>query len=63
MRIGIQTWGSYGDIRPFVALAKSLQTSVHVVTMVTTSIFDKDNERENAQHFCVPAVGDFTDLL
>ena len=24
MRIGIQTWGSEGDIRPFVALASGL---------------------------------------
>lgn len=29
MRIGIQTWGSYGDVRPFLALADRLQSAGH----------------------------------
>jgi len=29
MRIGIQTWGSDGDIRPFIALAGGLQAAGH----------------------------------
>ena len=42
MRIGIQTWGSEGDIRPFVALADGLQKAGHAVTLVITSAEDKD---------------------
>lgn len=33
MRIGIQTWGSLGDIGPFVALANGLQVAGHTVTL------------------------------
>ncbi|MCP5007983.1 MAG: glycosyltransferase family 1 protein [Planctomycetes bacterium] len=42
MRIGIQTWGSHGDIRPFLALAKGLHNSGHQVSLVLTSIYDVD---------------------
>jgi len=45
MKIGIQTWGSHGDIRPFVALADGLQTAGHDVTLVVTCV---DSERYNA---------------
>ncbi len=38
MKIGIQTWGSYGDIRPFVALAEGLQEDGHDVTLLITCI-------------------------
>lgn len=38
MRIGIQTWGSHGDIRPFVALAEGLQLSGHEITLVITCV-------------------------
>ena len=38
MRIGIQTWGSHGDIRPFVALADGLQAAGHEVTLVITCV-------------------------
>jgi sterol 3beta-glucosyltransferase len=37
MRIGLQTWGSHGDIRPFIMLAAGLQSSGHDVTLVVTS--------------------------
>lgn len=40
MRIGIQTWGSRGDIRPFIALAGGLQSSGHAVTLLVTSVDD-----------------------
>ena len=40
MKIGLQTWGSYGDIRPFLALAEALQSDGHDVTLVVTSIDD-----------------------
>lgn len=33
MRIGIQTWGSLGDIGPFVALANGLHAAGHTVTL------------------------------
>jgi UDP:flavonoid glycosyltransferase YjiC (YdhE family) len=38
MRIGIETWGSNGDIRPLLALADGLQQSGHKVTLVVSSI-------------------------
>ena len=41
-RIGIQTWGSDGDILPFFGLAKALVNSGHRVTMVVTSVDGKD---------------------
>ena len=44
MKIGIQTWGSHGDIRPFVALADGLQDAGHDVTLVITCV---DSERYN----------------
>ena len=38
MRIGIQTWGSHGDIRPLLALAEKLQSSGHKVSLAITCI-------------------------
>jgi sterol 3beta-glucosyltransferase len=42
MRIGLQTWGSHGDIRPFIALAQGLSTAGHEVTLLATSVDDVD---------------------
>ena len=42
MRIGIQTWGSDGDILPFIALAKGLNDAGHKVSVVYTSVDNKD---------------------
>lgn len=42
MRISIQTWGSDGDIRPFIALAGGLQAVGHDVTIAVTSVDNKD---------------------
>ena len=42
MRIGIQTWGSTGDIRPFVALAAALTQAGHSVHLVVTDIDRRD---------------------
>ena len=42
MRIGIQTWGSDGDILPFMALAHGLQRAGHRVTVAYTSVDNKD---------------------
>jgi sterol 3beta-glucosyltransferase len=37
MRIGMQTWGSHGDIRSLLALAGGLQARGHEVTLAVTS--------------------------
>lgn len=42
MRIGVQTWGSDGDILPFLALAEGLQAAGHQVTVAYTSVDNKD---------------------
>lgn len=42
MKIGLQTWGSDGDIRPFLALAGGLRARGHEVSLVVTSIDRKD---------------------
>lgn len=38
MKIGMQTWGSHGDIRPMLALAEGLQQAGHDVTLVITCV-------------------------
>lgn len=38
MRIGMQTWGSHGDVRPFLALAEGLHAAGHDVTLVVTTV-------------------------
>ena len=38
MKIGIQTWGSNGDVRPLLALASGLKQAGHEVSMVVSSI-------------------------
>ena len=38
MRIGIQTWGSEGDIRPFIALGHALSSRGHEVELLYTEI-------------------------
>ncbi|GGY48265.1 glycosyltransferase [Pseudoduganella albidiflava] len=38
MKIGLQTWGSHGDVRPFLALAEGLQRSGHEVILVITCV-------------------------
>ncbi|MGY6275484.1 glycosyltransferase [Methylomonas sp. MgM2] len=45
MKIGIQTWGSNGDIRPMLALADGLKKAGHQVTLVVSSI---DNQSYQA---------------
>lgn len=42
MKIGIQTWGSEGDVRPFLALAGGLAEAGHRVAVVVTEITGKD---------------------
>ncbi|MBB3221380.1 glycosyltransferase [Pseudoduganella umbonata] len=38
MKIGLQTWGSHGDIRPFLALAEGLNSAGHDVILVVTCV-------------------------
>jgi len=38
MKIGMQTWGSHGDIRPFLALAEGLQAAGNDVHVVITCV-------------------------
>ncbi len=45
MRIGLQTWGSEGDVRPFLALAAALSRRGHGVRLVITEIDDRDYAR------------------
>lgn len=45
MKIGIQTWGSNGDVRPLLALADGLQKAGHQVTLIVSSI---DNQSYQA---------------
>jgi UDP:flavonoid glycosyltransferase YjiC (YdhE family) len=42
MRIGLQAWGSEGDIQPFTALAAGLVKSGHEVTLVVTDNIGRD---------------------
>jgi sterol 3beta-glucosyltransferase len=41
MKIGMQTWGTDGDIRPFLALAGGLSAAGHEVSLVVTSVYNK----------------------
>ena len=41
MKIGVQTWGSEGDIRPMVALGHGLVQRGHQVELVYTDIADR----------------------
>ena len=42
MKIGLQTWGTDGDVYPFLALAIGLKKAGHDVTVAYTSIDGKD---------------------
>ncbi|MFC2163812.1 glycosyltransferase [Acidobacteriota bacterium] len=42
MRVGVQTWGSDGDIRPLIALAGGLKSAGHHVTLAVTSTENRD---------------------
>ena len=44
MRIGLQTWGTDGDILPFLSLAGTLAERGHVVTIAYTSLDGKDHD-------------------
>lgn len=42
MRVGLQAWGSEGDIQPFTALASGLVNAGHEVTFVVTDNIGRD---------------------
>jgi sterol 3beta-glucosyltransferase len=42
MRIGLQTWGTEGDIQPFIALAAGLAKAGHEVTLLATDVHQRD---------------------
>ena len=53
MKIGLQTWGSDGDIRPFLALAGGLRARGHEVSLVITSVDNDDYSLLRQGHgFC-----------
>lgn len=58
MRIGIQTWGSDGDIRPYFALANGLRRNGHDVTVCYTSA-DKTDYSALASKLDVKAINVF----
>jgi UDP:flavonoid glycosyltransferase YjiC (YdhE family) len=64
MRIGLQTWGSDGDIRPFAALAGGLSSAGHDVTLALTSIDNKDYSQlgEALGFKTVPVANEFYSL-
>jgi sterol 3beta-glucosyltransferase len=41
LKIALQTWGSDGDVHPFIALAGALAARGHEVTLAVTSIEPK----------------------
>ena len=44
MKIMLTTWGTIGDIRPFLALAKSLKNSGHQVQVCASSVYGQQFE-------------------
>ncbi len=58
MKIGLQTWGSNGDIRPMAALADGLNNAGHQVTLAVSSIdnrrYDEICDRLNIRYLHVP---------
>jgi len=49
VKIGLQTWGSDGDIRPFLALAGGLRAAGHDVSLVVTSVDNKNYQSIGAE--------------
>lgn len=58
MKIGLQSWGSTGDINPFLALAAALAAAGHSVTLAITSTERRDYALEGERFgFTVRQVG------
>lgn len=50
MKIGMQTWGSHGDIRPMLALAEGLSAVGHEVTLAVTDVHSHQYEQYESRH-------------
>ena len=50
MKIGLQTWGSEGDVQPFLALASGLVKAGHRVTLCITEVSERDYAQVAAQN-------------
>src|SRR5262249_16700233 len=62
MKIGIHTWGTRGDIVPFIALARALNADNHQVTLYITLVGqDKFFDPEMDLGFPVTYIGSSTD--
>ena len=63
MKIGIQTWGSNGDVRPLLALASGLKQAGHDICLVVSSIENRSYQSEcqalNIQYRQIPEHIDF----
>lgn len=58
MKIGLQTWGTEGDIRPFLALAGGLSAAGHQVSLVITSVHNKSYQAYGQElNFALAQVG------
>jgi len=58
MNIGLQSWGSTGDINPFLTLAAALAAAGHTVTLAITSTERRDYAQEGRRFgFAVRQVG------
>lgn len=68
MRIGIQTWGSHGDVRPLMALAGGLRAAGHEVRLVVTAVYRADYDAVAAElaldlrYVASPVIADPDDL-
>lgn len=68
MKIGIQTWGSEGDIRPMVALGHGLVQRGHEVELVYTDIADRHYDAVagalgfTARAVATPVIADLDEL-
>ncbi len=69
MKIGIQTWGSHGDIRPFLALAEGLQSFGHEVSLAITCLHGSDYNSSfsdtgiKVQNVATPVIDDQEEYL
>ena len=58
MKIGLQTWGTEGDLRPFIALAAGLHRAGHDVTLAVTEIRNKSfSEFSDRLNFPIHHIG------
>jgi sterol 3beta-glucosyltransferase len=59
LKIGIQTWGSRGDVMPFIALGHGLQSNGHEVILYYTCFTNVDFKEHEAEHFTIESTKQF----